>query len=100
MPGIRLKENENFDAAMRRFKRVVEKSGNLSEMRKREFFEKPSSQKKRRTAAAVKRYRKKLQREQQRVEKGFAASGARTPTVAARPATGSRGAPSQSRTTN
>lgn len=99
MPGIRLKENENFDAAMRRFKRVVEKSGNLSEMRKREFFEKPSSQKKRRTAAAVKRYRKKLQREQQRVEKGFAASGARTP-VAARPTTGFRGASSQNRTTN
>ena len=75
MPGIRVKDNEHFDAAMRRFKRVVEKSGVLSEMRKREHFEKRSAQRKRAMAAAVKRFRKKQARDN-RIEPGFASSGA------------------------
>ncbi len=75
MPGVRVRDNENIDAAMRRFKRVVEKSGILSEMRKREFFEKRSEQRKRALAAAVKRFRKKQLRDGSRSEPGFASGG-------------------------
>lgn len=58
-----MRENEGFDSAIRRFKRVVEKSGILSEMRRREFHETPSEKKKRALAAAIKRFRKKQMRE-------------------------------------
>lgn len=63
MPGIKVRDNEGFDSAIRRFKRVVEKSGILSEMRRREFHETPSEKKKRALAAAVKRFRKKQMRD-------------------------------------
>lgn len=63
MPGIKVRDNEGFDSAIRRFKRVVEKSGILSEMRRREFHETPSEKKKRALAAAIKRFRKKQLRE-------------------------------------
>lgn len=60
---LRLKENEPVDIAIRRFKRACEKAGVLSDVRKREFYEKPTQVRKRKKAAAVKRYKKKLQRE-------------------------------------
>ena len=63
MPSIRIKENESFDVALRRFKRSCEKAGVLTEVRRREFFEKPTWVRKRKAAAAVKRYAKKVQRE-------------------------------------
>ena len=63
MPLIKVKENEPFDIALRRFKRSCEKAGILSEVRKREFYEKPTQERKRKKAAAVKRYSKKLSRE-------------------------------------
>jgi small subunit ribosomal protein S21 len=51
---------------MRRFKRSCEKAGILTEVRRREFYEKPTSVRKRKAAAAVKRHLKKLAREAQR----------------------------------
>ena len=63
MPVIKVRENEPFDVALRRFKRSCEKAGVLSDVRKREFYEKPTQERKRKKAAAVKRYKKKLQRE-------------------------------------
>ena len=69
MPNVRLKENEYFDAAMRRFKRACEKAGILTELRRREFYEKPTTERKRKAAAAVKRHAKKIQREQRRRER-------------------------------
>ncbi|MBV62270.1 MULTISPECIES: 30S ribosomal protein S21 [Abyssibacter] len=63
MPAVRVKENEPFEVALRRFKRTCEKAGVLSDVRKREFFEKPSQERKRKKAAAVKRHAKKLSRE-------------------------------------
>ena len=42
MPSVRVKENEYFDAAMRRFKRACEKAGILTELRRREHYEKPT----------------------------------------------------------
>lgn len=60
MPSVKLKEGEHLEYAIRRFKRICEKAGTLSELRKREFFEKPTTERKRKKAAAVKRYAKKL----------------------------------------
>ncbi len=69
MPAVRVKENEPFDIALRRFKRSCEKAGVLSEVRRREHYEKPTTVRKRKAAAAVKRHAKKLQREQRRRER-------------------------------
>ena len=69
MPVIKVKENESFEAAMRRFKKTCEKAGILAEVRKREFYEKPTAVRKRKAAAAVKRHAKKVQRETRRMER-------------------------------
>lgn len=66
MPSVKVKENEPFDVALRRFKRSCEKAGILSEVRRREFYEKPTQERKRKQAAAVKRHLKKLSRENAR----------------------------------
>ncbi len=63
MPGIRIKEGETFEAAMRRFKKQCEKSGILSELRKREHYEKPSVKKKKKAIAARKRSLKKMRKD-------------------------------------
>jgi small subunit ribosomal protein S21 len=59
MPGIVVGNNESIDSALKRFKKQVEKGGILSELRKREFYEKPSERKKKRLFAAKKRLIKK-----------------------------------------
>lgn len=66
MPSVRVKENEPFDIALRRFKRSCEKAGVLAEVRRREFYEKPTAVRKRKKAAAVKRHLKKLSRDNAR----------------------------------
>jgi small subunit ribosomal protein S21 len=60
MPTVRVKENEPFEVALRRFKRTMEKTGLLTELRAREFYEKPTAERKRKLAAAVKRHYKRL----------------------------------------
>ena len=60
MPTIRVKENEPFEVALRRFKRPIEKSGLLTELRAREFYEKPTAERNRKQAAAGKRHYKRL----------------------------------------
>ena len=69
MPEVRLKENEPFDVALRRFKRSCEKAGVLAEVRKREFYEKPTWARKRKAAAAVKRNQKQVSRESRRFQR-------------------------------
>ena len=63
MPGIQIRDGESFEAAMRRIKKQCEKAGILSEVRKREHYEKPSIKKKRKTVAARKRAIKKQYRD-------------------------------------
>lgn len=55
MSEIKLKENESLDNALRRFKRQCQKAGVISELRKREFYEKPSVKRKKKSEAARKR---------------------------------------------
>jgi len=57
---IKVKENEPFEVAMRRFKRTIEKTGLITELRARQFYEKPTAERKRKLAAAVKRTYKRL----------------------------------------
>lgn len=59
---IRIRDNEAFEQAFRRFKKACEKSGVLSEVKKREHFEKPSVRKKKKSIAARKRANKKGRR--------------------------------------
>ena len=63
MPTVRVRENEPFDIALRRFKRSIEKAGTLAEVHRREFYEKPTQIRKRKAAAAVKRNLKRVSKE-------------------------------------
>jgi small subunit ribosomal protein S21 len=66
MPSVRIRDNESFEVALRRFKRTCEKAGVLTDVRKHEFFEKPSQERKRKAAAAVKRQEKRVSRDSTR----------------------------------
>ena len=63
MPLVKVKEDESFENALRRFKRKCEKSGILSELKKRQHYEKPSARRKRKMLAARKKLLKKLAQE-------------------------------------
>jgi len=52
MPGVRVKDGESFDSALKRFKRMCEKAGILSEIKDHQFYEKPSEKKKKNAIAA------------------------------------------------
>jgi small subunit ribosomal protein S21 len=69
MPSVRVKENENFEVSLRRFKRMCEKAGVLADLRSHEFYEKPTWKRKRKKASAVKRYQKKILREKITLER-------------------------------
>lgn len=60
MLGVTLKDGETFELAMRRFKRAVEHSNRMSEIRARNFYEKPTTRRKRKKLAAVKRQKRVL----------------------------------------
>jgi small subunit ribosomal protein S21 len=60
LPGVKLKENESFESALKRFKKQCEKAGLMYELRKREHYEKPSVRRKKKALAARKRALKKL----------------------------------------
>lgn len=62
MPGIVVGSNESIDSALKRFKKQVEKGGVLFEIRKREFYEKPSQRKKKRLFTSKKTLRKNGQK--------------------------------------
>ena len=60
MTGVRIRDNESIESAIRRFKKQCEKAGILAELRKREHYEKPSVKKKRKAIAARKRAMKRF----------------------------------------
>ena len=59
---LKVREGESFESALKRFKKQCEKAGILSEIRKREHFEKPSVRKKKKALAAKKRMLKKMRK--------------------------------------
>ncbi|MDO4435694.1 MAG: 30S ribosomal protein S21 [Cardiobacteriaceae bacterium] len=66
MPNVKVRDNESFDVALRRFKRACEKAGVLAEVRSREFYEKPTQERKRKMAAAVKRNARRISKDRNR----------------------------------
>ena len=57
MVKLRLRENENVQDAVRRFRKLVEHAGIKREMRRREFYEKPSEEKRRQSRRNERRAR-------------------------------------------
>ena len=62
--GVTVKDNENINQSLRRFKRKVEDAGTLDTLRAKEFYEKPTTERKRKAGAAKARWRKKLRDQQ------------------------------------
>ncbi len=60
MIGIIVKDGENIESALRRFKKECVNAGIQSELKKKEFYEKPSEIKKKKREAAERKRRKKL----------------------------------------
>jgi small subunit ribosomal protein S21 len=60
MTLVRVKDTEPYEVALRRFKRTIEKLGLLTDLRAREFYEKPTAERKRKKSAAVKRHYKRV----------------------------------------
>ena len=60
MPYVRVRESDSFENALRRFKKQCEKDGILSDVKKKEHYEKPSVKKKNKTLAARKKALKKV----------------------------------------
>ena len=63
MPLIKVREDESLENALKRFKRKCEKSGILTEIKKRQHYEKPSVKRKRKTLAARKKLLKRIAQE-------------------------------------
>ena len=61
--AVEVKEYENINQALRRFKKKIEESGILEDVKKKEFYEKPTTTRKRKAAAAKSRWRKKLEKD-------------------------------------
>ena len=62
--GVTVRDNENINQALRRFKRKIEDAGTLDTLRSKEFYEKPTTERKRKKGAAKARWRKKLRDQQ------------------------------------
>ena len=60
MPGLKVRDTEPYEGALRRFKKQCEKAGILAEVRRREFYEKPSVRRKKKSIAARKRATKRV----------------------------------------
>jgi small subunit ribosomal protein S21 len=62
MPAVIVKDGESLESALKRFKKQCERTGILSEIKKREHYEKPSVKRKKKIMAARKRALKKMRR--------------------------------------
>lgn len=58
---VYLRDNENINQALRKFKKKVEAAGTLEDLRKKEYYEKPTAVRKRAKSAAKARWRKKVE---------------------------------------
>jgi small subunit ribosomal protein S21 len=62
MPVVKVSGSGSFENALRKFKRQCEREGILSEVKKREHYDKPSVKKKKKTIAARKKILKSLKK--------------------------------------
>ncbi len=63
MSGVRLREGESFDSLMKRFRKVLAKDGILQDVKRVQFYEKPSERRKKELLAARRRLLRKMKRE-------------------------------------
>jgi len=63
LPSVQVREDESFENALRRFKRKCEKAGILTELKKRQHFEKPSIKRKRKAIQARKKMLRRMAEE-------------------------------------
>jgi small subunit ribosomal protein S21 len=63
LPLVQVRDDESFESALRRFKRKCEKAGILTELKKRQHFEKPSVKRKRKAIQARKKILRKMAEE-------------------------------------
>jgi small subunit ribosomal protein S21 len=63
LPAVQVRDEESFENALRRFKRKCEKSGILTELKKRQYFEKPSIKRKRKLMQARKKELRRMSEE-------------------------------------
>ncbi len=66
MPGVKVRDDESFEKALRRFNKFCEKTGVLSDIKKHQHFEKPSEARKRKMAVARRKMRRLKRLEQER----------------------------------
>jgi small subunit ribosomal protein S21 len=64
LTGLRVEVGDNFNSALRKFKKKVDDSGLLMEVLKRQQYEKPTTERKRKKGAAKARWRKQLRSQQ------------------------------------
>lgn len=64
MTGVKVRDDESFEKALRRFNKFCEKMGILSDIKKNQHFEKPSERKKRKLNAAKRKMRKLMKENQ------------------------------------
>ena len=62
MPGVKVKDGDSIERALKIFKKQVEKAGVIADVRKKEFYEKPSIRLKKKKIAANKRRLKQLRK--------------------------------------
>ena len=60
LPGIKIHDGESFEKALKRFSKLCEKSGVISDFKKHQRYEKPSEKKKREENAARRKMQKKM----------------------------------------
>lgn len=58
MTGVKVRDDESFEKALRRFNKFCEKTGILSDIKKHQHFEKPSEKRKRKINAARRKMKK------------------------------------------
>mgnify|MGYP006270077715 CR=1 FL=1 len=58
--GVVVRDGENFNSVLRRFKKKVQEAGILDDLRRKEHYEKPTTERKRKKGAAKARLRKRL----------------------------------------
>ncbi|MBN1868036.1 30S ribosomal protein S21 [Candidatus Sumerlaeota bacterium] len=68
MISVNVDEGESIERALKRFKKECQKTGILTELRRREFYEKPSIKRKRAQETAVRKYRRRMQKIQSKLE--------------------------------
>lgn len=68
MITVKIDDNEPIERALKRFKKECQKSGILAELRKREFYEKPSIKRKRADEASARKHRRRLMKIQAKLE--------------------------------